>query len=129
MVCLLSAPAVYELTDEVPAVVQLAVPKGTWPPKISYPPVEVFSWDRANIDLGINLVEAAPGESIRIYSPTRTVVDLMRLRVRIGEPVASIAIRRYLERPDARLGTLMNLAGTLGVLGPVRAAADLLIAS
>jgi hypothetical protein len=129
VVCLLSAAAVHDLTDENPWAVQIAVAKGTWPPRIAYPPVEVFGWDPANIELGIQLVEAAPGEPVRVYSPIRTVVDLMRLRARIGEPVAHIALRRYLARRDARVGELVDLAATLDVLGPVRSALDVLTAS
>lgn len=129
VVCLLSAAAVHDLTDENPWAVQIAVPRGTWRPRIVYPPVEVFGWDPARIEVGVQLVEAAPGEPIRVYSPTRTVVDLMRLRARIGEPVAHIALRRYLTRRDARVGELVDLAATLDVLGPVRSALDVLTAS
>jgi hypothetical protein len=56
-------------------------------------------------------------------------VDLMRLRARIGESVANIALRRYLARRDARVATLIDLAQTLDVLGPVRSAVDVLTAS
>ena len=129
VVCLLSAAAVHELTDELPEAVQLAVPRGTWAPTITFPPVEVFVWDRAHFELGISQVEAAPGEPVRVYSPTRTVVDLMRLRLRIGEAPAHIALRRYLARPGARVSELMEFSAALGVLGPVRTLVEALIAS
>jgi hypothetical protein len=64
-----------------------------------------------------------------VYSPARTVVDLMRLRRRIGEPFALGALRRYLQQPGARPGLLLELARPLAVLGPVRAAVDVLEAS
>ncbi|MBC7679291.1 MAG: hypothetical protein H7233_09910 [Pseudorhodobacter sp.] len=129
VVCLLSAAAVHDLTDENPLAVQIAVAKGTWPPRITHPPVEVFTWDRAGAEIGIELVEAAPGEPVRVYSAPRTVVDLMRLRARIGEPVAHVALRRYLARRDARVGELLELARILDVLGPVQVALDVLTAS
>ena len=53
----------------------------------------------------------------------------MRLRHRIGEPLALAALRRYLATPDARRGELVELARTLGVLGPVRNALDILDAA
>ena len=56
-------------------------------------------------------------------------MDLMRLRSKIGESVAHIALRRYLARRDARVGELIDLARALDVLGPVRAAVDVLTAS
>jgi len=107
---LLSAAAVHDLTDENPLAVQIAVPKGTWPPRITHPPVEVFTWDPANVDLGLEMVEAAPDEPVRVYSAARTVVDVMRLRSRIGAPVAHVALRRYVARRDARVGRLVELA-------------------
>jgi hypothetical protein len=129
VVCLLSAAAVYDLTDELPPAVQIAVPRRTWWPRIDYPPVEVFAFDAATFDLGLGLVEAAPGESVRVYAPARTVVDLMRMRHKIGESVAHIALRRYLARRDARVAELITLARALDILGPVRSAVDVLTAS
>ena len=129
VVCLLSAASVHDLTDELPLAVQIAVPRRTWPPKIDHPPVEVFVWDPATFALGIDQVDAAPGEPVRVYSPARTVVDLMRMRRKLGESVAHIALRRYLSRRDARVREVIELARALDVLGPVRAAVDVLQAS
>lgn len=63
---------------------------------------------------------------MRVYTAARTVVDLMRFRHRIGEPLALGALRRYLTSTGARPGLLLDLALPLGVLGPVRADADVL---
>ncbi len=128
-VCLVSAAQVHDLTDELPRAVQIAVPRGMRPPQIAYPPVEVFRFAAATFDLGIEWVEAADGETVRITGPARTVVDLMRLRRSIGEPLALIALRRYLARPGGRPAALIDLARPLDVLGPVRAAVDVLEAS
>jgi hypothetical protein len=129
VVCLLSAAAVHDLTDEIPMAVQIAVPRRTWPPKLDHPPVEVFVWDPATFELGLDSVEVAPGERARIYSPGRTAVDLMRMRNKLGESVAHIALRRYLGRRDARIAELFAYAKALDVLGPVRAVVDVLAAS
>jgi hypothetical protein len=91
--------------------------------------VEVSRFDAATFTLGLSEVEAAPGESVRIYSPARTVIDLMRLRHRIGEPLALAALRRYLAAPGALRGELIELARALDVLGPVRGALDVLEAA
>jgi predicted transcriptional regulator of viral defense system len=125
IVCCLSALAVYHLTDEIPRVVQIAVPRRQRPPRISYPPTEVFRFDTQTFELGLSSVEVAPGEHVRIYSAERTIVDVMRLRARLGEPIAYTALRRYLRRRDARPGELLALARALNVLGPMRIALDL----
>jgi hypothetical protein len=129
VVCLLSAAAVHDLTDEVPLAVQIAVPIGTWRPRITYPPVEVFAWSPDTVELEVQLAQAAPCEQVRVYSAARTAVDLIRLRTRIGEPVAYLVLRRYLARRDARVAHLLNLAEALDVLGPTRSAVEVLTAS
>ena len=129
VVCLLSAAAVHDLTDEIPIAVQIAVPRRTWPPKLDHPPVEVFVWDPATFELGLDSAEVAPEERARIYSPARTAVDLMRMRHKLGESVAHVAVRRYLARHDARVADLMTYAKALDVLGPVRAVIDVLSAT
>lgn len=114
----------YDLTDEIPSAVQIAIPRRQRPPRIDHPPTEVFRFAGATFELGLSSVEAAPGEDVRVYSAERTVVDLMRLRHRLVEPLALGALRRYLRRRTARPGELLSLARALDVLGPVRTAVD-----
>lgn len=129
VVCLVSAAALHDLTDELPLAVQIALPRGARSPRITHPPVQVFHFDASTFQLGLGEVEAAPGEQVRVYTAARTVVDLMRFRHRIGQPLALGALRRYLISAGARPGLLLDLAQPLGVLGPVRAAVDVLEAS
>jgi hypothetical protein len=110
VVCCVSAAEVHDLTDEIPREIQIAVPRGRRPPRIEYPPTEVFRFAADAFDLGLAEVEAAPGESVRVYGPERTVVDLMRLRGRLGEPLALSALRRYLLRRGARPAQVLALA-------------------
>jgi hypothetical protein len=128
IVCCRTAAAIHELSDEIPPAVQIAVPTRSRPPRITHPPTEVFRFDEATFELGLSRVEAAPGESIRIYAPARTVIDLMRLRGRFGEPLAHGALQRYLRRRDARPAELLRLAAELDVHGPVRRALDVAMA-
>ncbi|MGW4211913.1 type IV toxin-antitoxin system AbiEi family antitoxin domain-containing protein [Lentzea sp. NPDC004789] len=128
VVCCVSAAEVHDLTDEIPREIQIAVPRGRRPPRIDYPPTEAFRFSAPTFDLGLAAVEAAPGENVRIYDAERTVVDLMRLRGRLGEPLALSALRRYLQRRGARPGQVIAFARELGVLGPVRTAVDAVIA-
>jgi predicted transcriptional regulator of viral defense system len=128
IVCLLSAAAVHDLTDQIPPAVQIAVPRSTHPPRIAFPPTAVIRFEPSSFELGLTHVAAAPGESVRIYNPARTVVDLMRLRHRIGEPIALMALNRYLRRRDARPSELLKVAGLLRVYGPVLHALDVVSA-
>ncbi len=125
VVCLLSAAAVHDLTDEIPPAVQIAVPRASHPPRISFPPTSVLRFEPSTFELGLSHLEAAPGEAVRIYDPARTVVDLMRLRHRVGEPTALVAVHRYLHRPDAHPAQLLRIASDLRVHGPVLRVLDL----
>jgi predicted transcriptional regulator of viral defense system len=122
IVCLVSALAVHELTDEIPSVVQVAVPRGTYRPRIEYPRTEVSEFDAKTFHLGQDEWEVAPGERISVYSPARTVADAMRFRKQIGEPLALRSLRRYLERRQAQPAELLAIARALDVEGPVREA-------
>lgn len=124
IVCCVSAAEVHGLSDELPRNVQVAVPSASRPPRIAYPPTEVFRFNLDTFELGLSRVEAAPDEPVRIYDPARTVVDLMRLRHRLGEPLAHAALQRYLRRRDAHAAMLLRLAAKLEVYGPVQRALD-----
>ena len=124
----MSAAVVHDLTDEPMDVVQIAVPKSTTPPRIVYPPTTVLRFEDATFDLGLSSVEAAPGEHVRVYDAARTVVDLMRMRHRFGEPLAHTTLNRYLASTGSSPRLLLEYARALDVLGPVRAAVDVAVA-
>jgi hypothetical protein len=124
IICLLSAATVHDLTDEIPAAVDIAVPRSSRPPRIAFPPARVFRFEPSTFELGLTHVDAAPGEPVRIYNPARTVVDLMRFRNRIDGPTALGALHRFLHRSDARPAELLEIAGELRVYGPVLQALD-----
>lgn len=128
VICCRTAAALHDLSDEIVPSVQIAVPTQNRPPRISYPPTEVFRFDAATFELGLDRIEAAPGEWVRIYDPIRTTVDLMRLRGRLGESLAYGALQRYLRRRDARPAELSKMASALGVDGPMRRALDVAMA-
>lgn len=129
IVCCISAAAVHDLTDDLPPVVQIAVPKRSHSPRISYPPTQVFRFEEDAFELGLATVLAAPAELVRIYDAARTVVDLLRLRHRLGEPLAYAALRRLVAQPDARPALLLEYADRLKAYGPVRHALDVVNAA
>lgn len=120
----LSAAVVHDLTDDLPPAVQIAVSADVHPPRIAYPPTTVFRLAPSIFSIGVERLEAAPGEFTQVYDPARTVVDLMRMRARLGEPTAHAALWRYLRRSDAKPARLLDYAETLNVFGPMRLALD-----
>ncbi len=113
MICLNSAASFWELTDEIPARVHLAVPRGAHRPRISYPPTQVHVFAADTFSLGRVSQDVESGETINISSRERTVVDLLRLRSRVGRDVALGALAAYLRGPHATPGELLALARRL----------------
>lgn len=126
VICLNSALSFWDLTDEVPAEIHLAVPRGSRPPSIDYPPTRVHVFASDTFELGREEVRQEPGEEIVIYSPERSVVDAMRLRSQVGSDVAYEALRRYLRRHGASPGSLLRLARRLRVGGSMADALQVL---
>jgi predicted transcriptional regulator of viral defense system len=115
MICLNSAASFWDLSDEVPAVIHLAIARGKHRPRIVYPPTQVHVFAAATFSLGREIKEIDSGETIAISSPERTIVDLMRLRSRVGRDLALGGLRRYLQGGEAKPGELLALARRLRV--------------
>jgi predicted transcriptional regulator of viral defense system len=129
VVCGESALALHELIDDIPAAVHIAVPRGTRRPTITYPPTVVEQYTSTTFTLGVERFEAAPGETIPVYSPARSVVDAMRHRSRIGETLALSALGRYLRRNGrGRVSELQHIARELGALSVIRPAVEAVLA-
>lgn len=115
MICLNSAASFWDLTDEMPDSVHVAIARGRHRPRIAYPStrVHVFAAEKFTLGRVHQPVDAA--ESITVSSRERTVVDLLRLRARVGRDVALTALRAYLRRQDAKPGELLALARQLRI--------------
>ncbi|MFI4978263.1 MAG: type IV toxin-antitoxin system AbiEi family antitoxin domain-containing protein [Solirubrobacterales bacterium] len=115
MICLNSAASFWDLTDEMPDVVHVAIARGRHRPKITYPPTRVHVFATDTFALGRIRQELESAETIAVSSKERTVVDLLRLRSRVGRDMAFSALRRYLQSRDAKPGELLALARQLRV--------------
>lgn len=113
-ICLGSALAYWDLSDELPAAVDLAVPRGSHRPRIGCPPTHVHVFAARTFQLDRREEATETGELLWIYSPERAVVDAMRLAHQVGRDTALHALNRYLRRPDARPRRLVALARELG---------------
>lgn len=121
MICLNSAISYWDLSDEIPATVHLAVPESSHRPVIDHPPTTVHVFNATTFDQGRVEIGLERGERFRTTDRERTVVDAFRLRHLIGEELAHGALRRYL-RSDPNLPRLAELARDLRVWNPVAVA-------
>lgn len=127
-VCLLSALNFHDLTDEIPAAVDLAVARGRNRPHIDYPPVQVHVFDADTYQLGRERVEVAPGETVAVYDEVRSVVDAIRLRGQVGSEVAYSAAKVLVGRRRGAVGQLVEVADALRCSGPVRELLEVVLA-
>lgn len=109
IVCLLSALAVHELTDQNPFEVWIALPQKAWAPKMDYPPIRLVRFSGRLLDVGVEerAIESVP---VKITSPARTVVDCFRFRRRYGQDVAVEALRDYLRKRAGSVDDLVQVA-------------------
>jgi predicted transcriptional regulator of viral defense system len=105
MICLNSALAYWDLSDEIPAEVHLAVPSGLHRPAVDYPPTRVHVFHAGTFAIGRLEVAEQAGERVWVSDRERTVADAFRLRHLSGEDLAFAALRRYLQSRPRQAGS------------------------
>jgi predicted transcriptional regulator of viral defense system len=126
-VCLNSALAFWDLTDEIPGRIHIAVPRGSHRPTSGMPPIAVHVFAASTFELERQLAETDVGEPFRVYSAERSVVDAVRMGRWVGHDVGLQALRRYIRRPAADPARLAELARTLGGSSRLRPALEALV--
>jgi predicted transcriptional regulator of viral defense system len=129
VVCGESALSLHELIDDIPHKVHIAVPRGSHRPSISYPPTQVSQYAADTFDFAVEPFEAAPGETVPVYSPARAVVDAMRLGRTARRSLALSALNRYLRRTGQQgVADLQRAARELGGMSALRPAIEAVLA-
>jgi predicted transcriptional regulator of viral defense system len=95
--CLLSALARHELTEIIPPVHDVAIPRGVWQPVVSAP-VHWHQFDPATFDVGRSEIHLDSTYALGLYDAPRTIIDAFRLRRVVGPEIANEAVRRWLRR-------------------------------
>ncbi len=114
--CLLSALARHELTDVIPPVHDIALPRGAWQPVVTAP-VQWHKFAPATFDVGRTKIRLDDTYAIGLYDAPRTIIDAFRLRHAVGPDIANEALRRWL-RNGGRPADLMRLTKTFPAAKP-----------
>lgn len=127
-ICLNSGLSYWDLSDELPASIDLAVPRGAHWPTIDTPATTLhrFAAETFGLERLGQTTDAA--EPFWIYSAERCIVDTMRLQHIVGRDVALSALSRYSRRRDADPLRLNALARRLGGARRMREALELILA-
>jgi len=125
-ICLTSALARHGLTDEIPAAVDIALPREHWQPAVAARVAwhrfaeDTFTIGRHDLPLTEHSGTAAAGPTaarpkavaavtIGLYSAERSIIDAFRTRGTTGSDVAIEALRRWLRDPAHQPAQLLAL--------------------
>ena len=124
--CLRSALARHDLTDDIPSSIDIALPRHTWPPA-TRAPVTWHQFNRRTFDIGRATLRLDDDREIGIYSLERCIIDAYRLRHLEGAEMENQALRRWL-RQGGQPSILLRLAEDFPTAQPaIRRALEILL--
>jgi predicted transcriptional regulator of viral defense system len=109
VICLISALSWHEMTAEIPHEIYLALPRGTEPPRLAYPPLRIFWFQGLAFEEGVEEHEM-DGIRVRIYCPEKTLADCFKYRNKIGMDVVLEALKLYKQRRRFKADELIRFA-------------------
>ena len=109
VICLISALSYHDLTTQIPHTVSIALPTGIKTPKLDYPPVSAYRFNKDSFEAGIETYDV-DGISIRVYNPEKTLVDCFKFRNKIGMDIVLEALKLYRERQSIDVQKIMEYA-------------------
>lgn len=115
--CLRTALVRHDLIDDIPAVIDIAVPRGSWTPQMQMP-VHWHHFDASTFEVGRDSMRI-PGGTIGLYSAERSIVDAFRLRHHEGAEIATDALKAWLRsggQPSALLATARAFPRTVAAV-------------
>ena len=119
VICLTSALAYHDLTDQLPRKVWFAIGAKDWKPSIAYPPVRVVRFREPCFSKGIE-THRISGTPVRIYSVTKSIADALRNLKRVDRSVAIEALKSALKQRKATPAELMQAAMDYGAAKIIR---------
>lgn len=117
--CLLTALQFHELTTQLPRQVWIAMPRGSHPPRVDYPPVKMVQFTGEAYSAGIEEVER-DGIKLRVYSVAKTVADCFKHRNKVGLDVALEALKDARTRSKASVDDIWRFAKVCRVANVMR---------
>lgn len=109
VICLLSALAFHEVTNEIPKHIDIAIPRGTHANRIKYPPVRFYQFAPKTWEAGIEN-HKIEGHKVRVYNLAKTVIDCFKFRNKIGIDVARDALKLALTEKHTKPKEIMQYA-------------------
>ena len=114
VVCLVSALAYHELTDQLPHAVWMAIGTRDWMPKEGSPPLRIVRFTEALLtdDVVSVHIENVP---VKVFGVAKTIADCFRHRRTVGQTVALEGLQEALRQRKATPGEIARHAERGGV--------------
>lgn len=109
VICLVSALSFHEITTHFARGVQILLPRGSHPPVLDYPPIQVHSAVRSAYEIG-HEVHWIDGVKVTVTDPEKTLVDCVKFRNQLGTELVIEALRTYRQRKRLQVDKMMNYA-------------------
>ena len=107
VICLISALAFHGITTQIPHSVSVAIPRGSRPPSLDYPPVQPHQFSENAYSAGLETLQI-DGVPIKIYNMEKTLADCFKFRNKIGMDIVLEAFKLYRERKKTDLTKLIK---------------------
>lgn len=114
VICLLSALAFHDLTDQIPSKIWMAIGSKDWKPKIAYPSIRIARFPDKLLREEVERHRIENVE-VSIFGPVKTLVDAFRYRHKIGSSVVLQALRTGLQLKRLSPASISKRAITDGV--------------
>ena len=119
VVCLVSALAYHEMTDQLPRAVWMAIGTRDWMPKVGRPELRIVRFTNAllNDDVLTVDIENVP---VKVFGVAKTIADCFRHRRKVGQTVALEGLQEALRQRKASPAEIARQAERGGVATVVR---------
>lgn len=109
VVCLVSALAFHQLTDQLPSQVWIAIGQKDWAPKADGAPVRLVRFTDRLLTEGVesHTVEGVP---VKVFGVAKTIADCFRYRNKIGLSVAIEGLQEALRQRKTTPGEIVRQA-------------------
>jgi predicted transcriptional regulator of viral defense system len=109
VICLISALHFHDITTQIPHAVSIAVSRGTEPPRLDYPPIQLYWFSGEAFTAGIE-THRIDNTPIQVYSAEKTLADCFKYRNKIGMDTALEALTLYRDQQKPKPRKLIEYA-------------------
>lgn len=128
IICLVSALAFHNLTDQIPRKIWIAVGARDWAPKISYPPIRTVRFREPYFSAAIETHKICSVD-VPIYSPAKSIADAFRNPKLVDRSVAIESLKSALVDRKATPAELFKAAREFGAANKIKPYLEVLTAT